>query len=125
MGLQAPHGWRCRAKLSVRGPVGRPLIGLFREDSHEVVDIVGPAPLSRGSTTLESSAAAVATHISKPTGDPVAAAISHLDAGDGIGIWSRGEESRSCRVHHPRINQAAELIKEVGSGEGVWMLWLM
>lgn len=32
-------GWRCRAKLAVRGFVGAPLIGLFKEGSHEVVSI--------------------------------------------------------------------------------------
>jgi hypothetical protein len=39
--MQAVHGWRCRAKLAVRGETGRPLIGLFRQGSHEVVDILG------------------------------------------------------------------------------------
>lgn len=31
--------WRCRAKLAVRGSLKKPLIGLFKEGSHEVVDI--------------------------------------------------------------------------------------
>ncbi|KAB1211760.1 putative RNA methyltransferase pc1998 [Morella rubra] len=32
-------GWRCRAKLAVRGSVESPLIGLYREGTHNVVDI--------------------------------------------------------------------------------------
>ncbi|GAX79586.1 hypothetical protein CEUSTIGMA_g7027.t1 [Chlamydomonas eustigma] len=54
------HGWRCRAKLAVRGTPGRPLIGLYKRGSHKVVDIVP-----------------------------------------------------GCRIHHPRINQAAHLIKQL------------
>ena len=54
------HGWRCRAKLAVRGRPGKPLVGLFKRGSHDVVDIVP-----------------------------------------------------GCRIHHPRINQAAALIKQV------------
>lgn len=34
-----PHGWRCRAKLAVRGSAEDPHIGLFEEGSHRVVDI--------------------------------------------------------------------------------------
>ena len=57
------HGWRCRAKLAVRGRPGKPVIGLFKRGSHDVVDIVP-----------------------------------------------------GCKIHHPRINQAAALIKQVGVG---------
>lgn len=32
-------GWRCRAKLAVRGKIGHPLIGLFKEGSHETIEI--------------------------------------------------------------------------------------
>ncbi|XP_039120895.1 uncharacterized RNA methyltransferase pc1998 [Dioscorea cayenensis subsp. rotundata] len=32
-------GWRCRAKLAVRGSPDSPLIGLYQEGSHNVVDI--------------------------------------------------------------------------------------
>ncbi|KAJ0972604.1 hypothetical protein J5N97_020563 [Dioscorea zingiberensis] len=32
-------GWRCRAKLAVRGTPDSPLIGLYQEGSHNVVDI--------------------------------------------------------------------------------------
>ncbi|KAJ4831122.1 hypothetical protein Tsubulata_000653 [Turnera subulata] len=32
-------GWRCRAKLAVRGSSGSPLIGLYQEGTHDVVDI--------------------------------------------------------------------------------------
>ncbi|CAL5342576.1 unnamed protein product [Camellia sinensis] len=32
-------GWRCRAKLAVRGSSTNPLIGLYREGTHNVVDI--------------------------------------------------------------------------------------
>ena len=32
-------GWRCRAKLAVRGSCEAPLVGLFKEDSHDVIDI--------------------------------------------------------------------------------------
>ncbi|XVF57795.1 hypothetical protein PTKIN_Ptkin07bG0010700 [Pterospermum kingtungense] len=32
-------GWRCRAKLAVRGPSENPLIGLYQEGTHNVVDI--------------------------------------------------------------------------------------
>lgn len=34
-----PSGWRCRAKLAVRGTKEEPLIGLFRAGSHLVSDI--------------------------------------------------------------------------------------
>lgn len=34
-----PQGWRCRAKLAVRGTAAMPHIGLFEEGSHKVVDI--------------------------------------------------------------------------------------
>ncbi|KAF9603023.1 hypothetical protein IFM89_033650 [Coptis chinensis] len=33
------YGWRCRAKLAVRGSSVNPWIGLYREGSHNVVDI--------------------------------------------------------------------------------------
>ncbi|XP_022750474.1 uncharacterized protein LOC111299522 isoform X2 [Durio zibethinus] len=32
-------GWRCRAKLAVRGSIDNPLIGLYQEGTHNVVDI--------------------------------------------------------------------------------------
>nr|GLL26715.1 uncharacterized protein LOC109158177 [Ipomoea trifida] len=32
-------GWRCRAKLAVRGTSTKPLIGLYQEGTHNVVDI--------------------------------------------------------------------------------------
>ncbi|KAI3842428.1 hypothetical protein MKX03_035035 [Papaver bracteatum] len=32
-------GWRCRAKLAVRGSSTKPLIGLYQEGTHKVVDI--------------------------------------------------------------------------------------
>ncbi|KAI4375383.1 hypothetical protein MLD38_013261 [Melastoma candidum] len=32
-------GWRCRAKLAVRGTSGNPLVGLYEEGTHNVVDI--------------------------------------------------------------------------------------
>ncbi|XP_075086024.1 uncharacterized protein LOC107825244 [Nicotiana tabacum] len=32
-------GWRCRAKLAVRGSSSKPLIGLYEEGTHNVVDI--------------------------------------------------------------------------------------
>ncbi|XP_021888231.1 uncharacterized protein LOC110807416 isoform X2 [Carica papaya] len=32
-------GWRCRAKLAVRGSLVNPLIGLYQEGTHNVVDI--------------------------------------------------------------------------------------
>lgn len=32
-------GWRCRAKLAVRGSASDPLIGLYEEGTHNVVDI--------------------------------------------------------------------------------------
>lgn len=35
----SPIGWRCRAKLAVRGTSQNPLIGLFEEGSHQVVNI--------------------------------------------------------------------------------------
>jgi len=35
----APCSWRCRAKLAVRGTKEKPLIGLFKEGSHHVIDI--------------------------------------------------------------------------------------
>ncbi len=33
------RGWRCRAKLAVRGTIKRPLVGLFEENSHKVLNI--------------------------------------------------------------------------------------
>ncbi|KAH9791996.1 mts domain-containing protein [Citrus sinensis] len=33
------YGWRCRAKLAVRGTSTSPLIGLYQEGTHNVVDI--------------------------------------------------------------------------------------
>ena len=33
------YGWRCRAKLAVRGSSVNPLIGLYEEGTHNVVDI--------------------------------------------------------------------------------------
>ncbi|XP_002961857.2 uncharacterized protein LOC9629655 [Selaginella moellendorffii] len=35
----ATHGWRCRAKLAVRGTSDDPFVGLFEEHSHSIVDI--------------------------------------------------------------------------------------
>ncbi|MDP1836446.1 MAG: hypothetical protein Q8K75_11055 [Chlamydiales bacterium] len=35
----AANGWRCRAKLAVRGTAQNPLVGLFKERSHEALDI--------------------------------------------------------------------------------------
>ncbi|KAF3624063.1 putative triacylglycerol lipase 2-like [Capsicum annuum] len=32
-------GWRCRAKLAVRGSSNKPLIGLYEEGTHNIVDI--------------------------------------------------------------------------------------
>ncbi|KAK2992878.1 hypothetical protein RJ640_028120 [Escallonia rubra] len=32
-------GWRCRAKLAIRGSSRDPLIGLYREGTHDVIDI--------------------------------------------------------------------------------------
>lgn len=34
-----PIGWRCRAKLAIRGTSAVPLIGLFEEGSHRVINI--------------------------------------------------------------------------------------
>lgn len=34
-----PMGWRCRAKLAVRGTAQYPLIGLFAKGSHQVIDM--------------------------------------------------------------------------------------
>ena len=61
----AVSGWRCRAKLAVRGNSINPLIGLFKEGSHEVVEIP------------------------------------------------------QCRVHHPSINRAIEIIRQWMIEEGV------
>jgi 23S rRNA (uracil1939-C5)-methyltransferase len=35
----AAEGWRCRARLAVRGGADAPQIGLFKEGTHQVVDI--------------------------------------------------------------------------------------
>ena len=37
--LGPQHGWRCRARLAVRGNAGDVQIGLFRAGSHDVVDV--------------------------------------------------------------------------------------
>ncbi|MEW5316051.1 MAG: hypothetical protein WDW38_007441 [Sanguina aurantia] len=37
--LHRATGWRCRAKLAVRGSPGKPLLGLFKRGSHDVVAI--------------------------------------------------------------------------------------
>jgi hypothetical protein len=34
-----PHGWRCRARLAVRGRRGDPVIGLFRAGTHDAIDV--------------------------------------------------------------------------------------
>ncbi len=39
LNVGTPTGWRCRAKLATRGTSAHPLIGLFEEGSHRVVDI--------------------------------------------------------------------------------------
>lgn len=57
MQIGTPVGWRCRAKLAVRGTVNAPLIGLFKKGSHQTINIP------------------------------------------------------QCRVHHPAINQAVEILK--------------
>lgn len=54
----SPIGWRCRAKLAVRGTAETPLVGLFKKGSHETIN------------------------------------IPH------------------CRVHHPNINHAIEILKD-------------
>ena len=51
-------GWRCRAKLAVRGSTTHPLIGLFKEGTHDVLE------------------------------------IPH------------------CEAHHPKINEAVELVRD-------------
>lgn len=58
-------GWRCRAKLAVRGCSQHPQIGLYKEGTHDVVDI----PL--------------------------------------------------CRVHHPQINRAVDVLKEWIASEAI------
>jgi len=60
-----PERWRYRAKLAVQGTSRHPLIGLYKEGSHDVIDI----PL--------------------------------------------------CRVHHQRINQAVEKVREMIIGENI------
>ncbi|KAF6252247.1 hypothetical protein COO60DRAFT_1644211 [Scenedesmus sp. NREL 46B-D3] len=55
------HGWRCRAKLAVRGSAAAPQLGLFQANSHDLV----PIP--------------------------------------------------ECRAHHPRINQAAQLVRQLAA----------
>jgi 23S rRNA (uracil1939-C5)-methyltransferase len=41
LSLETGHaeGWRCRARLAIRGTSTKPLIGLFEEGTHQVVDI--------------------------------------------------------------------------------------
>lgn len=39
LNVGAIKGWRTRAKLAVRGTTGKPLIGLFEEGTHQVVEI--------------------------------------------------------------------------------------
>lgn len=34
-----PHGWRCRARLAVRGSPDQPVIGLFRAGTHDAIDV--------------------------------------------------------------------------------------
>lgn len=53
----SPTGWRCRAKLAIRGSVTKPLVGLYEKDSHRITDIP------------------------------------------------------NCKVHHPLINQAANILR--------------
>lgn len=36
----SPSGWRCRSKLAIRGKSAKPLIGLFEEGTHQVVDLI-------------------------------------------------------------------------------------
>ncbi|THU64955.1 hypothetical protein C4D60_Mb01t31970 [Musa balbisiana] len=44
-----PWEWRCRAKLVVRGTPENPLIGLYQEGTHDIVDI----PMCRGISKLK------------------------------------------------------------------------
>ncbi|GIM13627.1 hypothetical protein Vretimale_16695 [Volvox reticuliferus] len=116
--MYAARGWRCRAKLAVRGSAGRPLIGLFKEGSHDCVDIVDPAfqpPCGTGPAIVDTGR----RRGGRSDGGFMAAAGSNSardnnggDNGGHLG-WMGGDEAFSCRAHHPRINQAAVLIKEL------------
>ncbi|KXZ41742.1 hypothetical protein GPECTOR_298g806 [Gonium pectorale] len=110
--MKASHGWRCRAKLAVRGPAGRPLVGLFREGSHDVVDIVGgpaapAAATPAGGGLRRGGGGAGSAGGGSGRGAPAAGAGS----GVGVGVGSEA----TCVAHHPRINQAAALIKELAT----------
>lgn len=45
------HGWRCRARLTVRGSARNPIIGLFKQGTHDAINIPGTR-LSATSFTL-------------------------------------------------------------------------
>ncbi|KAG2497257.1 hypothetical protein HYH03_004841 [Edaphochlamys debaryana] len=91
------HGWRCRAKLAVRGNPGRPLLGLFRRGSHTVVDIAQPAP---------GAEAGLGAGMEGGAGPD----------GEGGGGWAAGG---GCAAHHPRINAAAALIQTLAAELGI------
>ncbi|PHT49488.1 hypothetical protein CQW23_09235 [Capsicum baccatum] len=65
-------GWRCRAKLAVRGSSNKPLIGLYEEGTHNIVDIpdckgiielnVEPYDEDQGTGDLRYVQMAVTTH---------------------------------------------------------------
>ena len=85
--LGPQHGWRCRARLAVRGNAGDIKIGLFRAGSHDVVDI----PNCRYLLGLS----------------------VHLSAAPS----ESSPEWTVCipRIHHPRINKAIDLIRQVAN----------
>jgi hypothetical protein len=42
-----PHGWRCRARLAVRGSSRHPIIGLFKQGTHDAINIPGSTSVMR------------------------------------------------------------------------------
>ena len=102
------HGWRCRAKLAVRGSAGAPSIGLFEAGSHSVT----PMPECRAHHPRINSAAQLVQQVgfvyplkhglcgaAAAAAAAVAAALLYLST--LLFLYSFGMSL------HPRINSAA------------------
>ena len=81
-------GWRCRAKLAVRGTSTNPLIGLYEEGTHNVIDI----PDCKGSNLI--------------------ICCNYFEIGMFVFELYYKFRVFCCAAHHPNINAAVELLKQ-------------
>ena len=89
-------GWRCRAKLAVRGTSDNALIGLYQEGTHSVVDI----PECKGSWNY--------------AGNEFLTIV--------MMVLTRLSFYFDFAAHHPNINAAIELLRE--GIVSYFVLWL-